>query len=450
MSESALASSPTTPPLPWQNSWYAVHFVQDLDRTKPTSLVILDTPLVIWWHGPSDQWVVQSDRCPHRLAALSEGRINEAGCLECPYHGWAFSHGGRCEVIPFDREDGTAHQSPRAQLPTYVSEVAQGILFVFLGDRALAAQTPLPLVTPLEQHQDQWITVDVCRDLPYDVTTLMENVLDTSHVSFTHHPRVGNRANAKEFALEVSEITPQGFTGLWPEGPRQGRLGSQKTTFCAPSLMWHDIEDSPFGQVMTVVYGTPMEKGRCRAIVRLPFRFKSPIPRLVFQLTPRWFSHLNQMGILEDDQIFLHLQERELAKSPKTYSQQCYLPTQSDRFVLAYHQWLGRHGEPFPDQDFPPAQLNRQLLLERYQSHTEICHSCRRAHRNLTRLYRGAIALLGLLSVGLPLGVALGAGVNMVGAIALVVVILGGITWKLHGVIQRFSQGEYPPTRNYK
>ena len=55
-----------------------------------------------------------ADKCPHRLAPLTEGRINEEGLLECPYHGWAFSGGGDCEVIPQQQENQRAHTSSRA------------------------------------------------------------------------------------------------------------------------------------------------------------------------------------------------------------------------------------------------------------------------------------------------------------------------------------------------
>ncbi|MEI6225433.1 MAG: Rieske 2Fe-2S domain-containing protein, partial [Deltaproteobacteria bacterium] len=30
------------------------------------------------------------DRCPHRGVALSLGRVEDDGCLACPFHGWRF------------------------------------------------------------------------------------------------------------------------------------------------------------------------------------------------------------------------------------------------------------------------------------------------------------------------------------------------------------------------
>ena len=35
------------------------------------------------------------DRCPHRFAPLSRGRVRADGRLECPYHGWNFDREGR-------------------------------------------------------------------------------------------------------------------------------------------------------------------------------------------------------------------------------------------------------------------------------------------------------------------------------------------------------------------
>ncbi len=434
----------------WSEVWYPVHFVQDLDKTKPTRFVLLEQPLVIWWQDKTQQWVVFGDRCPHRLAPLSEGRITEDGCLECPYHGWAFTDTGSCDRIPFQEEGATAHTHPRAAARIYPSQVAQDLLFVYAGKPENADTKPLPIVPPLEHYEGEWVMADVFRDIPYDVTTLLENVLDTSHVAFTHHPRVGNRKNAKEFELELSKVTKEGFTGLWEEGPRRGKLGSQHTTFVAPGLMWHDIADSPFGQVMTVVYATPMEKGKCRALVRLPFRFKSAIPRLVFKITPRWYSHLNQNGILEDDQIFLHLQEREIAASAQKYTQACYLPTGSDLFVIAYRKWVESYGEPFPHESFAPADVRQESLLERYHSHTENCRSCQTALKRIKAIRKQSLVMMFVLWLGLPLAGMFGLPTWAVFIIAGLIAALGLVWWQLGKLEPRFSEGEYPPTRNYK
>ena len=84
----------------WAEAWYPIHYVKDLDKTRLTRFTLLEQDVVIWWEARSQSWRVLADQCPHRLAPLSEGRINEAGLLECPYHGWAFAGNGACEHIP--------------------------------------------------------------------------------------------------------------------------------------------------------------------------------------------------------------------------------------------------------------------------------------------------------------------------------------------------------------
>lgn len=49
--------------------------------------------------------VAFEDRCPHRLAPLSAGWV-EDGKLRCGYHGWLFDQDGRCTLIPANGPDG--------------------------------------------------------------------------------------------------------------------------------------------------------------------------------------------------------------------------------------------------------------------------------------------------------------------------------------------------------
>jgi uncharacterized protein len=44
-----------------------------------------------------------SDRCPHRFASLSDGRVRSDGRIACPYHGWHFDHAG-CGKSPTQPE----------------------------------------------------------------------------------------------------------------------------------------------------------------------------------------------------------------------------------------------------------------------------------------------------------------------------------------------------------
>ena len=80
--------------------WYPLLPVEDIDPQKPTTATLLGIPLVIWKSTSSPNYQIFLDRCPHRLAPLSEGRINESGNLMCSYHGWEFNSDGDCTRIP--------------------------------------------------------------------------------------------------------------------------------------------------------------------------------------------------------------------------------------------------------------------------------------------------------------------------------------------------------------
>ena len=75
-------------------------------------------------------------------------------------------------------------------------------------------------VYPKPQTSYPKLLQDIHRDLPMDYGTLLENVMDVSHVPFTHHNSVGKRENATPVVLEMvgDGLKPGGFEGIWREG----------------------------------------------------------------------------------------------------------------------------------------------------------------------------------------------------------------------------------------
>ena len=372
----------------YQEVWYPVFLLKDLDKNRPNSFTLLEEDLVIWWDKTQQQWQVFADKCPHRLAPLSDGRINEQGLLECPYHGWTFSSNGDCQFIPQQSAPGIAEKSFRACVKSFATATQHGMLFVYAGKPENADLTPLPTVEPLSENEQDWLILSTFRDLPYSALTLMENVLDSSHIPYTHHGSVGNRANVCPVELTITHSDRQGFKGVWQEGPRNGKLGTQYTTFTAPNLMWHDLTSKQFGRTLTVVYAVPISKGKCRLFALFPFQFSSKIPEFFIKLTPRWYSHLNQNAILEDDQIFLHYQERYLAQAGGSdkFAQAFYLPTKADLYVAELRKWVNKYNaDLFLDKPFSETPTHN-VLLERYHSHTEKCASCNRALKTIKNI----------------------------------------------------------------
>ncbi len=450
MPSSAAATLPGGPAanrFDWRQAWYPVQYLDNLDRQRPEAFTLLGHPLVIWWDPRQQRWSALDDRCPHRLVPLSEGRVAEDGLLECPYHGWGFTGEGRCDRLP-QQPANRPISSQRSCVRSWPTAEAQGLLFVFAGSPDEAAATPLPLIDPLLDQPEAWLVLDLVRDLPYDAVTVLENVLDASHIPYTHHGTIGRRSNAVPMDLEIVASDRQGFRGLWAEGPRRGSLGPQSTTFTAPCLMWHEVNAATLGRTITAVYATPTTPGRCRLFARFPFRFRSRMPQLLLKVIPRWWSHRNQNRILEDDQIFLHVQERELEARGGSgeYSRNCYLPAAADRYVLALRQWVRDYaGEPFAGQPLPPSP-SREALLERWHSHTQICRVCREAEGRLRRLRTvgRAIAALGL-ALGPLLAVLSSSWLPW--SVALTLLALGGVALS-EAILPGFRDGESVPPRN--
>ncbi|MEN9540772.1 MAG: hypothetical protein RLZZ459_863 [Cyanobacteriota bacterium] len=445
----------------WQRAWYPVAFLDDLDPERPQAFTLLGQDLVLWYDRGGHCWRAFADVCPHRLVPLSQGRINEAGELECPYHGWSFNGTGSCTAIPQAQEKQTI--SPRSSCRTYATAMGQGLLFVFSGPAAEADSQPLPLLPMLSLRDgcveggvkgradwaDGWIVQDIVRDLPMDALTLLENVLDVSHVPFTHHATVGRRETAGPVNLQLTSFGPEGFTGLWPEGPRRGTLGSQHTTYAAPCLMWHDLTAPRFARILTVVYATPIRRGECRLFARFPFQFHSPWPARLLALRPRWLQHLGNHTVLEDDQIFLHWQERLLEQRGGSHGaiRSFHLPTSADRYIRALHDWVNRYGgEPFPGQPLP-ARLGQTALMDRLDAHTRHCRSCSGALRRLEALEHlwELLLLTGL--AGLAWCGSSGAVGPAIAALLLTAAALAG-RWRCGSWIAQLQRGSGQPPRN--
>lgn len=433
-----------------KEAWYPVFYLEDLDRNKLHTFTLLGINLVIWWDNSTQSWRVFEDKCPHRLAPLSEGRVNQEGLLECPYHGWTFSGTGKCEAIPQQLPGGKAETSQRACANALPCTSAQGLLFVYPGKPENAFKVKVPLIDVLEQSSNQWVCLNTFRDLPYDAFTLLENVLDSSHIPYTHHRTVGNRANVAPVELEIVESGQGGFQGLWTEGPRKGTLGKQDTFFIAPNLMWHDLTSKQFGRTLTVVYATPIRKGECRLFARFPFKFSSRFPALVMKLTPRWYSHLNQNRVLEDDQIFLHHQERYLeeAGGSENFTKAFYLPTKADLFVFEFRQWVNQYcSEAFSEQNLSPAWTTEQLL-DRYHSHTSKCSNCSQALKNIQKLRKLAVLIAIIASAIAPVLSLKQPSVWSMFPISVTILLCSATWWQLGKLARKLIRGEAIPPRN--
>lgn len=194
--------------------WHPVAAAHTL-RDAPLAASLMGQALVLWRdHGHVHAWV---DRCPHRGARLSLGRVLttvHGPRLECPYHGWQFEGGGRCQHVP-----AAADFTPPAGHAATVFDAQErhGLVWVRLRPPEPSASAFESLPAFEEADAPDWRRV-VCG--PYTVATsaprLVENFLDLSHFGFVHEGWLGERGHAQVQTGEVREDAP----GLQVRGAR--------------------------------------------------------------------------------------------------------------------------------------------------------------------------------------------------------------------------------------
>jgi phenylpropionate dioxygenase-like ring-hydroxylating dioxygenase large terminal subunit len=81
-----------------RNVWYVAAWAHEVAAGAILARRILGEALVLYRAADGAPHAA-ADRCPHRLAPLSAGRM-EAGNLRCMYHGLLFEPGGRCIEVP--------------------------------------------------------------------------------------------------------------------------------------------------------------------------------------------------------------------------------------------------------------------------------------------------------------------------------------------------------------
>ncbi len=152
---------------------------------RPVPVLLLGERLVVW-RDVNGGVVAAVDRCPHRGTALSLGRVDERGCLVCPYHGWGFDAAGSCVAVP-QLAAGTPVPS-RARLTMVGCEERWGLVWVCLAD-------PVAEIPSFPEFTDSRYRHVRCE--PYRWSTsaerMVENFTDFGHLGYLHDGLLGTR-----------------------------------------------------------------------------------------------------------------------------------------------------------------------------------------------------------------------------------------------------------------
>jgi 5,5'-dehydrodivanillate O-demethylase oxygenase subunit len=159
--------------------WHPIAIVKELSEEKPIKFVrILGEDLVLFRNKSGEVGLLE-DRCSHRGASLSYGRVDERG-IACGYHGWLYDTKGNCLETP--AEPPGSKFALTIKHKAYPTEKFAGFYWGYLG----------PLPAPVIPKYDVWARTDGwhwIRALPrLDCNWLqaMENSVDTTHLHILH------------------------------------------------------------------------------------------------------------------------------------------------------------------------------------------------------------------------------------------------------------------------
>ncbi|GLC95404.1 (2Fe-2S)-binding protein [Cupriavidus sp. TA19] len=185
--------------------WHPVATVTELEKAHPSSVgpmgvTLLNEQIVIAKLG--EQYVAMRDRCAHRSAKLSCGKVQD-GRIQCPYHGWQYDTKGVCQVIPACPDNPIPN---KARVANFDCEERYGLIWVRLDSSYDCTQ--IPYFSAAENPRMRIVVQD-----PYwwkaTAERRWENFTDFSHFAFIHPGTLFDPNNAEPPVVPMDRVNGQ-------------------------------------------------------------------------------------------------------------------------------------------------------------------------------------------------------------------------------------------------
>jgi vanillate O-demethylase monooxygenase subunit len=168
-----------------RNCWYVGAWDHEVHRLQLMRRILLGEP-VVFYRKSDGKPVALEDRCPHRHAPLSMGRIRGDN-LECRYHGLVFEPGGRCVHIP--SQEGIP---AGAGVRSYPVVERDHVVWIWMGDPARADPALIEdfhwLDDPAWRFRGERLHVEG------NYLLVVENLCDLSHLPHLHASSLADTA----------------------------------------------------------------------------------------------------------------------------------------------------------------------------------------------------------------------------------------------------------------
>ena len=212
-----------------RDAWTVAAWPHEISHQKPLARTLLGDDVVMF-RTATGEAVALEDRCAHRLAPLSMGRI-EADGIRCMYHGVKFSPQGQCIQIP-----AQAQPNPAMCVRRYPVVEQDGFVWIWMGDPDKA--DPSTILSAPWHSDPRWAPSSGYLHVQAHMALVADNLLDFGHLPFVHQNTVGAAAQER-FATEVTP-QPRGVsTSRWYVDVPASRFHQQVGQFAGNVDAWH-------------------------------------------------------------------------------------------------------------------------------------------------------------------------------------------------------------------
>lgn len=211
-----------------RNAWYVAGWADELGEGQLLGRKILGEPVVVFRKADGSLAAVE-DRCPHRHAPLSLGRIVAGDRIQCIYHGLEYDASGACTKNPHP----PGNIPSRARIKSYTAIEKHKAIWIWMGDRE-PDTAKVPDFSVLDNVPELYTTKRDKLMIAANYELVVDNLLDLSHTCYLHEGILGN-ADTVESEITIdhegddviagrhaSNCVPPGMWAmLWPNHPQR-------------------------------------------------------------------------------------------------------------------------------------------------------------------------------------------------------------------------------------
>jgi phenylpropionate dioxygenase-like ring-hydroxylating dioxygenase large terminal subunit len=237
-----------------RNIWYLAAWAEELSAERMLARTLLDEPLILFRDAAGQSRALR-DRCPHRFAPLSRGKL-ENGTVRCGYHGLGFGPDGACIHNPHGPVPKAARVAGYPLLERHAA------VWVWMGDISRIDESTIPDLSFIERTPAPARAQGLLQTRA-NYELMVDNIMDLSHADYLHPDSLGGGINTRtkgkvergdrEIAIKwhaTNETLPPLMNAMLPT-PGDPADFVNEVYWSAPGVMRQRVLFGPAGQLET-------------------------------------------------------------------------------------------------------------------------------------------------------------------------------------------------------